>query len=168
MKSLIAAVCAVFVSSAALADGVPLLTAGPGIAASDPARQAAPAKARGFVKLHSVKLNPSAFGSNVLTVAIEGKEYRFGGAMMTQTDPKIVSWRGTAPVAGSSEPAVITLSRHVKSGQVAALISVPPDRNFQFSSTWPGAMFESKPGAGVAPTAPAPTPPMPPTPGAPK
>jgi hypothetical protein len=65
----------------AFADGVPFITAGPAIAANDPILKSEVSKNPNFVKFHSVAFNTAAFGSNVLIVTIEGKDYRFVGSM---------------------------------------------------------------------------------------
>lgn len=138
--ALVGAFFALVLPWAALADGVPLITPGSNNA---PVRALSP----GFVKQHPIKLNPGAFGSNVLTVVVDGTEYRFVGS--TQPDlggsPKSKSWIGEAPVDGQAEKARLTLTKVEKSGMLVGTLTIPPSRGFDFTSNNPDALAEFKP-----------------------
>jgi hypothetical protein len=76
MKALLA-VCLCLLSAGAFADGIPLFTPGPSIAASDPIRQIPETKQAGFVRMLPVVLNDAAFGADVVTVEMNGKVHTF-------------------------------------------------------------------------------------------
>jgi hypothetical protein len=116
------------------ADGVPLITPGPAIQASPVLTELA--KRPEFVKLHPIALNKGAFGANVLTVVIEGTEYRFVGAVVPKkeapkgmTPPRVQSWVGREPGG-----AVLIITKNESGGAVSGGIEMPPARRFEITS----------------------------------
>jgi len=130
----------------AFADGVPLITAGPPIAANDPVRQHDETRTPEFVKHHSIILNKAAFGADVVTVTIEGKEYRFAGRLAPPPPPLSASqvqlgmkpnemrtWSGGTGTLGTYEYGTLSMSMSAN-GDTFAIIDLPPARRFTFGS----------------------------------
>lgn len=114
------------------ADGVPLITPGPALPASNPVQELWKKQPQ-FVKLHPIVLNQAAFGANVVTVVIDGKELRFVGSMLPP--PALVMWRGyergrARPVP---EPAFITLQKH-NNGVIDGDVFLPPNRRLDIAT----------------------------------
>lgn len=137
----------------AVADGVPLITAGPAALTSAPSLQRAAAEPS-FVKAHPITFNKNAFGSNVITVTIDGQEHRFAGRMNEKparaTPPKppasgatpLYSQRDFDSWTGSESgrfPGTLVVTRETATGIIVGVISLD------------GRTFEIKPlpGAGV-------------------
>lgn len=125
----------------ALADGVPLITAGPPIMANDAVRQnstlATQSKHPAFVKLHSIELNKAAFGANVLTVMVDGKEYRFVGTMQAPLpphDPAVKRERQPSESWVGREPGGGLLVLYKDANGLIGQLELPPARRFQIIS----------------------------------
>ncbi len=120
------------VAGAAVADGVPLITAAPALKAGDLSRQLGATKQADFVKLHPITLSKGSFGANVLTVVVDGKTYSFAGSMMAplpapKSGPKPTAfraWSGKEPGGGT-----LVLTAHAD-GSVIASMFLPPNRRF--------------------------------------
>jgi hypothetical protein len=148
------AVCALALASgAAFADGVPIIIPAPALKAGDPALQLP--RPPGFVKLHPVIFAGGSFGANVLTVTIEGKEYRFVGAMMPTVkakasapkQPKFASWNGKEPGGGT-----LGITKDLDTGNIDMIVQLPPSRILVLAK--PGAstvLVESDRSAAWAP-----------------
>lgn len=83
MKHLFAVVVLMLVAGLARADGVPLFTAAP----HNKALAQKYAKTQWAGEMVTVKVNKFAIDSNVITVPIEGKEYRFIGSKKVVSMP---------------------------------------------------------------------------------
>jgi hypothetical protein len=152
MKELLV-VCIELHCGGVFADGVLLITPGPPIKALSP-MQAEQAKLPAFVKYHPVVINKDALTANVVTVMIDGKEYRFVGSLgptvpgnppyadkAAPRQPDQRSWSGRMGKAG--DPDYGQLFAILSSdGEVTGSISLPPARGFSFTSRW-GLMTES-------------------------
>ena len=112
-------VCTALLSGGAFADGVPLIIAGPGIAASDPVRGAFTG-APEVTKIHSIIVNEAAFSANVITAMVDGKEYRFVGRIV-DTRPGYSSWVGRDP---GLDRAVLVLTKSAKGGALLGSIEM--------------------------------------------
>lgn len=126
------------VSGAVLADGVPLFIPAPMPTAAVAGKMEV-TKHTNFVKLHPLTLNKNAFGSNVLTVTMDGKEYRFvGGPMAVQPGRAdgFVSWAGKAPGGGR-----LSMVAHGGLAQQITL-DLPPARQFKLDLR-SGALVET-------------------------
>lgn len=156
IRATVASLLAIFMG-AALADGVPLISAGPALSSNDSARQLQAMKMPNFVRLHPIVLNKSAFGANVLTVVIEGKEYGFVGALMpkwpqppkgvTEKQPQIVSWSGK----GSGRETLV-ISKDEETGELMGYVFLPPARNFRIVSPRGGSVVLLETDANVVAT----------------
>ena len=147
----------------AFADGVPLITPGPVLKALTQA-QAEQAASPAFVKHHPILINKDALMANVITVKIDGKEYRFvgslgptipgnppaaaapvaSGAAAAQKQPRqpdLRAWSGRTGTLGKADygTLVAVLS---SDGAVTGSIHLPPARDFVFTSRL-GVMTES-------------------------
>jgi hypothetical protein len=140
------------VAGAALADGVPLITAGPPLAANDAARR------MDAVALHPIVLNKQAFGANVLTVMIEGKEYRFVGSMMplrpplpkavTQKQPETLGWSGREP-----DGSTLVLTKNVETGgMLGTIFLLRSNRLFHIATPRGGSTVLVETDANAGPT----------------
>jgi hypothetical protein len=83
-----------------IADAVPLITPGPALPANNPVEQFWKKGNPRFVKLHSIVLNNAAFGADVVTAVIDGKEHRFVGGILRCSGLRCappalgVTWKG--------------------------------------------------------------------------
>ena len=97
MKAL-ALVFALVCSTAAMADGVPLITPAPAMPLA--AMRAIQAERPDILRVIHVTLNQAAFGSNVLQVTLDGTVHTFTGSLVPdqKTGQTSHAWRGKEPV----------------------------------------------------------------------
>jgi hypothetical protein len=116
------------------ANAVPLITPGPALAANDPAVQFWKKSGAKLVKLHSIVLNRAAFGADVVTAVIDGKEYRFVGNMVPPP-AMFVMWKGYEREANPACPSQgsITLHKH-ENGVISGFVSLSPNRVLTLST----------------------------------
>lgn len=148
-----AALLGAFITGAALADGVPLITAGTGRVPTSPSQKDVP----GFVKFHPIVLNKTAFGANVLTVMVDGKLYRFVGTVTPPSPPgaKVLALEAAEAAMAASSPGYVrrkfindiygwvgttgnvneqlVMVRNAE-GVVSGTITLPPSRALRFNS----------------------------------
>jgi hypothetical protein len=134
-----AAACLALITGAALAEGVPLITAASGkvTVSSDPQR--------GTVKQHPVAVDKTAFGANVVTVVVDGVTYRFAGNVVrpqltpsqasaaAKLTPPLQAWTGTVGTPGQPGYGTIVLVKDTK-GDVGGTMHLPPSRVLTFDS----------------------------------
>jgi hypothetical protein len=118
-----------------LANAVPLITPGPPLPANNPAEQSLKRGNPRFVKLHSIVLNNAAFGADVVTAVVDGKEHRFVGSIWPTSSASLLTWRG---YERESNPACqsqgfITLQKHAD-GVIDGFVSLPPNRQLRIST----------------------------------
>lgn len=135
------------------ADGVPLITSsGRSLTTANPELKDL-AKKKDFVKIHPVTFNKNAFGANVLTVVIDGKEHRFVGSMLPKepksTDPYLAPqpvidhWMGFEGDRVSGANLILTRDARFISGSMF----LPPHREFRVvvSPTMGAYLIETNP-----------------------
>ena len=124
-----------------IADAVPLITPGPALPANNPVEQFWKKGNPRFVKLHSIVLNNAAFGADVVTAAIDGKEHRFVGRILPP--PALgVTWRGyeyeREAILGCPSQGFITLQKQTNGLIWGGYVLLPPNRRLdlvtQYSS----------------------------------
>ena len=82
---------ALFIATVAFADGVPLMAPAKAPTAADQAGQVELAKAPWVASVTPLTFNQYALDSNVITLTIEGKDYKFVGGKDAASDPTMVN-----------------------------------------------------------------------------
>jgi len=88
-------VCTALFAGSASADGVLFFITGPAVEATDPMWGAFTGSPE-VTKIHTVVVNEAAIDSNVITIVIDGKEYRLVGGMVKTTSESVM-WGGKEP-----------------------------------------------------------------------
>jgi hypothetical protein len=122
-----------------IADAVPLITPGPALPANNPVEQFWKKGNPRFVKVHSIVLNNAAFGADVVTAVIDGKEHRFVGRILPPP-ARGVTWNGSEldAIPGCPSLGSIKLQRQTNGLIWGGYVFLPPNRRLdlvtQYSS----------------------------------
>ena len=148
MKALLV-VCLCLFNVGALAEPVPLFTAGPPIAADDPIHRVTK-HLDNFKRAHAIVLNPAAFGANAVTVDINGNVHTF---VMRPSDHHVTGmtlWEGEENDDSFDKRPDILL-RHSDKGGLSGNFFLPPRSYFAFQSESPTRLTEMESDVGVRP-----------------